>query len=325
MVVMDRVDNALLHELELDSRQPFSKIGKKLRMSKESVKYRFDALKRKGVISGTTVFSNLPKLGFLYIKVYFQFRGLAKGDEKRLLDYLQMRPEVVWLADCFGKYDLIINGVFADLPKFDLFMDEFLTRFGKFVELRDTCFISDLRRLSRSHLSGRQVAVSIATTRQKSIDEVDLEILSMLSRDARLSSQALGLKVGLTGPAVRERIKKLIKSGHIGRFTVNVNYRAFNYTFVKVMLRLQAVNGATRRKFLTYCENLPGLFYTVVGTGVSDMDLDFEVEDLKSFQGTLRKIKSDFPDLIREYELLIVSNERKLDLAGGLLAATKAK
>lgn len=52
------------------------------------------------------------------------------------------------------------------------------------------------------------------------MDEVDEKILELLRMDSRASYSAIGEKVGLSEGAVRARIKKLVDSGVIRRFTV---------------------------------------------------------------------------------------------------------
>ncbi|WP_436348158.1 AsnC family transcriptional regulator [Natronorubrum sp. FCH18a] len=57
----------------------------------------------------------------------------------------------------------------------------------------------------------------------RDLDETDLEILSMLTEDARRPFSEIGKKVGLTGPAVSDRVKRLQEAEIINRFTVDMN------------------------------------------------------------------------------------------------------
>jgi len=52
------------------------------------------------------------------------------------------------------------------------------------------------------------------------MDEVDLEILKILKRDARTKYVKIAESVGLTEGAVRRRIKGLVKEGIIKGFTI---------------------------------------------------------------------------------------------------------
>ena len=54
------------------------------------------------------------------------------------------------------------------------------------------------------------------------MDETDREIVKILKNDGRATYSNMGKKVGLSEGAVRKRIKALIDSGVIRRFTIKV-------------------------------------------------------------------------------------------------------
>ena len=54
------------------------------------------------------------------------------------------------------------------------------------------------------------------------MDDVDKQILAILKEDGRATYSNIGKKVELSEGAVRKRIKALVDSGAIRRFTVKV-------------------------------------------------------------------------------------------------------
>ena len=58
------------------------------------------------------------------------------------------------------------------------------------------------------------------------IDDLDLKILSELSKDASISVPKLSKKVNINASVVYSRIKRLIKRGLIKKFTVIINDEA---------------------------------------------------------------------------------------------------
>lgn len=54
------------------------------------------------------------------------------------------------------------------------------------------------------------------------MDETDKEIIRILKRDGRATYIDIGKKVGLSEGAVRKRVKALVDSGVIKRFTIKV-------------------------------------------------------------------------------------------------------
>lgn len=61
------------------------------------------------------------------------------------------------------------------------------------------------------------------------IDEKDRLLIKLLSRDARLPVSELAKRVGLSGPATSERIRRLEAGGIISRFTLEIDLAALGY------------------------------------------------------------------------------------------------
>jgi len=55
------------------------------------------------------------------------------------------------------------------------------------------------------------------------LDETDLEILSLLAENARRPFSEIGEEVGLSGPAVSDRVDRLQEAGVLDRFTIEVD------------------------------------------------------------------------------------------------------
>jgi len=59
--------------------------------------------------------------------------------------------------------------------------------------------------------------------RMRDLDETDMEILSLLAENARRPFSEIGERVGLSGPAVSDRVTRLEETGVIEGFTVDVD------------------------------------------------------------------------------------------------------
>jgi Lrp/AsnC family leucine-responsive transcriptional regulator len=55
------------------------------------------------------------------------------------------------------------------------------------------------------------------------LDRIDHHILSLLRQDGRMSHAAIAKRVGLSGPAVHERVRKLEQSGVIAGYTAVID------------------------------------------------------------------------------------------------------
>ena len=61
------------------------------------------------------------------------------------------------------------------------------------------------------------------------IDDLDLKILSELSKDASISVPSLSKKININSSVVYSRIKRLVKRGLIKKFTIVINDEALGF------------------------------------------------------------------------------------------------
>lgn len=74
------------------------------------------------------------------------------------------------------------------------------------------------------------------------IDAVDSRILAALDADSRLSMSELARLVGMSAPAVSERVRRLEAGGVIRGFTLDVDARALGYQ-IRALVRIRPLPG----------------------------------------------------------------------------------
>ena len=81
-----------------------------------------------------------------------------------------------------------------------------------------------------------------ANERQNGLDAIDLRLLAELQDDARLSRAELGRRVGLSSPAVGERIARLEATGVITGYRATIDPRALGLT-LSAIIRIRPAPG----------------------------------------------------------------------------------
>ncbi len=74
------------------------------------------------------------------------------------------------------------------------------------------------------------------------LDQLNWKILEALQSNARISFSEIGRKVGLTSPAVAERVKKMEDKGIIKGYKVQVSYNMTGYQ-LRAVITLKAFMG----------------------------------------------------------------------------------
>lgn len=74
------------------------------------------------------------------------------------------------------------------------------------------------------------------------LDKLNWAILEELQKNARASFSEIGRNVGLTSPAVAERVKKMEDSGVISSYKVNISHQKTGYQ-LRAVITLRAFTG----------------------------------------------------------------------------------
>lgn len=74
------------------------------------------------------------------------------------------------------------------------------------------------------------------------LDSTDRHILTILTADSRAGLRNIGARVGLSAPAVRERIRRMEDDGTIEAFTIDLGIGALGY-LTEAIVRIQPLPG----------------------------------------------------------------------------------
>jgi Lrp/AsnC family leucine-responsive transcriptional regulator len=97
------------------------------------------------------------------------------------------------------------------------------------------------------------------------LDQVNVRLLHELQADPRITMSALARQVGMSAPAVTERVQRLEQAGVITGYTLRVDPTALGYP-VAVFVRIKITTGRLDR-FAAFVETVPEVVecYRVTG------------------------------------------------------------
>jgi len=116
------------------------------------------------------------------------------------------------------------------------------------------------------------------------LDETDLKILGILQRDAKITNAKLASKVGISPPAMLERVKRLESSGVISKFVVLVDRKRVGVgviAFVNVSLAVHQLSS--RDVFISKINELDEVLECYQTSGDSDFILKVALESLDHY------------------------------------------
>jgi Lrp/AsnC family leucine-responsive transcriptional regulator len=106
---------------------------------------------------------------------------------------------------------------------------------------------------------------TVAYKNTDALDEVNVRLLARLQADPRITMSALARQVGMSAPAVTERVQRLEQAGVIKGYAVQVDPSALGYP-VTVFVRVRITTGRLDR-FAAYVTTVPEVVecYRVTG------------------------------------------------------------
>ncbi|QIS04557.1 AsnC family transcriptional regulator [Nocardia brasiliensis] len=124
------------------------------------------------------------------------------------------------------------------------------------------------------------------------MDDIDRRILEHLLRQARASFQEIGSAVGLTAPAVKRRVDKMVASKQITGFTALVNPAALGWkteAYVEVYYR-DNISPAELRRSLEPIPQVVGV-WTIAGE--ADALVHVMATDMAEIEVTVERIREN--------------------------------
>src|SRR5690349_209150 len=110
------------------------------------------------------------------------------------------------------------------------------------------------------------------------LDGHDVAILRLLVQDARMSQRRIAREVGMSAPAVAERIARLERSGVIRGYRADLDRTALGFGLV-VYIGVVAVQGHDQLDVVRSLRELPEVEDVNVVTGPKDLLVRLRVRD----------------------------------------------
>jgi DNA-binding Lrp family transcriptional regulator len=156
-----------------------------------------------------------------------------------------------------------------------------------------------------------------------SLDAVDLHLLALLAVDARSSLRSLGAAVGLSGPAVADRIARLTERGVIRGFTVDIDWALLGVPTV-AHISLLTDKSSHIETILGELRGIERVEEVSIVTGATDLLVRARVADLTELRQLLVEHIWPIAGVQRVETALAVQTERAPGFVVGMLSRGRA-
>ncbi|HII53285.1 hypothetical protein COX84_01680 [Candidatus Micrarchaeota archaeon CG_4_10_14_0_2_um_filter_49_7] len=333
---LDKKDRQILYELDLDARQPASRVAKKVGLSPEGVNYRIKKLAGSGVIFKFMTIMDTAKLGYTTYKVFFRFQNTTIEIEEEIIRYLTEHKYIQYVSTSEGMFDLNINFMARSAEELDTILSELNARYGQYFAECDLNIMVKTHFFCRDYLvaenraSGlRKPVYSGSNPDTVELDGEDEKILAILAKNARVSLANIAGRIGMSPDAVGARIKKLEVAGIIQNYILFLNPEQMGYSFYTILLRFRNLDAENEGKFFQFCRQNPNIWFYTKLLGPWNAAVNLDIAEHNTLKEIVMIIKREFSDILSGYSIMLSVKRDKFDQypmgAQGLPFASKKR
>lgn len=300
---LDMKDYKILRELDTDFRQSFSKIGKKVGLSKNSVAIRFEKLKPCMLHNITGI--NNEILGYTMVKIFYTFDFLNEKIENEIAKEIKKHKNILWAARFYGPYDLGICLFVDNIDDLINQVSSFDRKFSNKINKKEIQIIYKQTFFRNNFIHEKPILKKYEikkTNKRIILSNIEKKILLELRYNPKVSLIEIAEKTGLYPKTISNRIKSLKKNGIIMGYFMTLDPVKFNFNSFKLLLQVQ--NLKKEDEFESYLASLKNVKYITKMLGLWDYELDCVYSTTMDLQKQIEEIKEKFPSILKKIAIL---------------------
>jgi len=137
------------------------------------------------------------------------------------------------------------------------------------------------------------------------VDQVDEKVIGCLLRNARATLAEIGAEVGLSAPAIKRRIDRLVAAGAIRGFTALIDPDVLGWQ-TEAYVELYCKGTVAPEELRRNLEHVPEVVGAVTVSGEADALVHMLASDVKQLERALERIR-DEPNVDHTRSVIVLS------------------
>ena len=313
MYDLDAKNRKILYQLDINCRQSNASIGKKVGLSKEVVNYRIKKLENDGIIKWYYTMIDFSKLGYYSIRLYIKLLDASSKIRKEIIEHLVSDTRTFFVVEISGNIDIGVGTWIKNIYEFESFYNNFKKVFKQYIDSEKVSIFVKAYHYHRGYIINKNIddwpPEIFGGSKEEKHDDVDLNILRIIAKDARIPITKIADKLRIPPPTIIFRIKQMEKKKIIQGYRCVMSHRLLGYNYYKVDLVLKDITGYD--KLLAYSHQHPNIVYVDQTIGGSDFEFDIEIQGIGAMESFMIDMQDNFPT-IRKWDYFEVKAYKKL-------------
>ncbi|HYD03541.1 MAG TPA: AsnC family transcriptional regulator [Alphaproteobacteria bacterium] len=306
---MDKIEEKIIYELSINSRQSFSQIARKIKISKNTLQYRIKNLEKTSIVK-YTLFVDWSRMGLQYTRIGLQLSNNTSVEHNKAIKFLESQENIKWLASVQGKMHIIFVYLSRDISELVQFTEDLKKNLGNNIE---NIHLSNLQKLHISNnnflfnkIISPPIEISYSNI-QSNTNNIEDKIISELSKNAGMTILDISRKVHLTTKTVLEKIRRLTKNKIILGYSTSLSIHKYGYSQYHIFWKAYNLDEQKIKKFISYLNSQPYTSYVVESIGgLSNIESGIIVKTQREMYEIGHEIKEKFNELIKDFDPMII-------------------
>ena len=301
-----KIETFVLQRLEANSRYPFSNRNYKIKEKQQLASYTLKSLIKKSVVKSFYTLIDYSKFDTLNFRVYFKVNYQNEEKYNELVEFFVNNPYTSKIMSCSGQYDLICIFFAQNASQFNKILRSFMERFPE--QLQDYMILTTVvvHELGKKYLFEKNTELNdiiVGGDREsEEFDETDLQILEMLSKDAKVNSVEMSKKIGMTSRSVINRIKALEKKQVIMGYRPILNLKKIGYSSNLLLIKYHNFSTRIEKKLTTFLAHHENVVSYIKVFGNHDLEVVVDTKDQFQYRRIEIEIRQKFASIIHNIE-----------------------
>ena len=318
--LLDLTDRRILAELDVNCRISDTKLAKRVRKSRETVRYRIRQLEKNGVITGYLTAINPNRFGWHMFKVYLQLENLP-SERQKFYSFLRSSRRIYWYGICDGAFDCIFAILSRNVTEYYDEINSICSQWRHLIIRKVLGVMVDTIQYNKKYFcetDPRENGGFGGNTYSNTLDEIDLGILDIIANDARIPMVQLVRKTGASVESVRRRMKSMEEGEIILSYRISVDLNKLGYMFFKAIIYFKSLSRRQELSLREWMRQHKNSVYYIRSLAPWEAEFEFVVENYQQFNQIISELRERFPNVVKNCEHVLFSEEGWMPAYGAL-------
>ncbi|MFT4244696.1 MAG: winged helix-turn-helix transcriptional regulator [Candidatus Woesearchaeota archaeon] len=295
-----------LHMLSLNSKLTTKKLSKELQTSQQNISHILKKSQEEEIITNYETLIDPSRFGYDSFIIFIKIKNSSKRTLNKIEKLIHETHEITACYMLFGNYEFLLKFTSLNTSSFNKAFKEFLSNITE--HIIDYTILTQIVEYyaTPSYISSKRLRDTILTGADRSllsISKKELDVLSLIQNNSRVSSSKIAIQLETTAKTVISTIKKL-EDKEIIKGSI-ITYHPEKISVEQYLLFLRISFDENEKNLVDFLKTDNNVTKIIKVFGEWDIIVQFETFSHTQLQDCLEDIKEEFKIINYNYITIV--------------------